>query len=70
MSDVSDAAPKPAKSTGPLVDPATRMLETVNETILEPIAPSLPDRNFFLRLGELMLFLVAMVGAVSLGSAS
>jgi protein-S-isoprenylcysteine O-methyltransferase Ste14 len=67
MPDPSDAAPKPAKSTGPLVDPATRLFGALDDASLEPIAPSLPDRNFFLRLGELMLFLVAMVGAVALG---
>ncbi|HXN86128.1 MAG TPA: isoprenylcysteine carboxylmethyltransferase family protein [Candidatus Binataceae bacterium] len=69
MSDTADQNPvvKPAKSTGPLIDPATRILEAASDALLEPIAPSLPDRNFFLRLGELMLFLVAMVGAVALG---
>ena len=30
---------------------------------------NLPDRNFFLRLGELLIFLVAVVGAVALGLA-
>src|SRR6202040_4197774 len=30
-------------------------------------APSLPDRNFFLRLGELTLFLAPIVGAVAIG---
>ena len=69
MSEDLDQNPvaKPAKSTGPLIDPATRMLEGASEALLEPIAPSLPDRNFFLRIGELMLFLTAMVGAVALG---
>jgi len=64
MSDASDstpAAPSPSKSTGPLPELA--------QLPLEPIAPNLPDRNFFLRLGELLIFLVAVVGAVALGLA-
>jgi protein-S-isoprenylcysteine O-methyltransferase Ste14 len=66
-----DVVPNPAaasaKATGPLVDPSTRMMEAASEPTLEPIAPNLPDRNFFLRLGELLTFVVAVVGAVSLG---
>jgi protein-S-isoprenylcysteine O-methyltransferase Ste14 len=70
MSDACDSAATapPAKSTGPLVEPATAKLETP-EVSLEPIPANLPDRNFFLRLGELLIFLVAVVGAVALGLA-
>jgi protein-S-isoprenylcysteine O-methyltransferase Ste14 len=70
MSDASNFAPTapPAKSTGPLVEPATAELEAL-EAQLEPIPANLPDRNFFLRLGELLIFLVAVVGAVALGLA-
>jgi protein-S-isoprenylcysteine O-methyltransferase Ste14 len=71
MSDASSSAStaRPAKSTGPLVEPATANLASVSEAPLEPIPANLPDRNFFLRLGELMIFLVAVVGAVALGLA-
>ena len=71
MSDASDSTPSPppAKSTGPLVEPAPARLEAVPEVPLEPIPDNLPDRNFFLRLGELLIFLVAVVGAVALGLA-
>jgi len=71
MSDASDPTPSPpqAKSTGPLIEPASAKPETLPEVRLEPIAPNLPDRNFFLRLGELLIFLVAVVGAVTLGLA-
>src|ERR1039458_4698218 len=71
MSDASDSTPNPppAKSTGPLIEPATARLEAVPEVPLEPIPDNLPDRNFFLRLGELVIFLVAVVGAVALGLA-
>src|SRR5580704_16477163 len=58
-----------SKPTGPLIEPLAASLDLVPEVPLEPIAPSLPDRNFFLRLGELTIFLVAVVGAVTLGLA-
>ena len=68
MSDAPDfSPPTPSKSTGPLTDALAR--EQVPQLPLEPIAPNLPDRNFFLRLGELLIFLVAVVGAVALGLA-
>ncbi len=67
MPEASD--PTPAKSTGPLVEPRPANQETVAGVPLEPIADNLPDRNFFLRLGELVIFLVAVVGAVALGLA-
>lgn len=71
MSEASNPTPTapPAKSTGPLPEPATERWEAVSEVPLEPIPPNLPDRNFFLRLGELLIFLVAVVGAVALGLA-
>ena len=68
MSEASDPTPT-AKSTGPLVESATANPEAVAEVPLEPIPNNLPDRNFFLRLGELVIFLVAVVGAVALGLA-
>src|ERR1700676_4826356 len=71
MSEASNPTPTapPAKSTGPLPEPAAERWEAVPEVPLEPIPPNLPDRNFFLRLGELLIFLVAVVGAVALGLA-
>jgi protein-S-isoprenylcysteine O-methyltransferase Ste14 len=59
----------PKKATGPLVEPATGPLAPIDETELEPIPPSLPDRKLFLRLAELIIFLVAVIGAVALGLA-
>ena len=58
-----------SKSTGPLTDAPAAARAEVPQLPLEPIAPNLPDRNFFLRLGELLIFLVAVVGAVTLGLA-
>ncbi len=75
MSDVSDpiTPPTAAKATGPLLEPAAAAPATPPEISveisLEPIPANLPDRNFFLRLGELAIFLVAVVGAVALGLA-
>src|ERR1700730_12039505 len=71
MSEASDPTPTatPAKATGPLVDSATAKLEAESEAPLEAIPANLPDRNFFLRLGELLIFLFAVVGAVALGLA-
>jgi len=70
MPEASGPTPNPpqSKSTGPLKLEATSP-EFLPEVHLEPIAPVLPDRNFFLRLGELLIFLVAVVGAVTLGLA-
>ncbi len=70
MTDASDSSPSPsaAKSTGPLVAPPTAT-EAAPEVALPTIPPSLPDRDFFLRLGEMAIFLVAVVGAVALGLA-
>jgi protein-S-isoprenylcysteine O-methyltransferase Ste14 len=70
MTDASDSSPSPsaAKSTGPLVEPAAAT-EAAPEVTLQSIPPSLPDRDFFLRLGEMVIFLVAVVGAVALGLA-
>jgi protein-S-isoprenylcysteine O-methyltransferase Ste14 len=65
----SSSSSRPAKSTGPLVDPATAALPMIDDSALEPIPANLPDRDFFLRLGELLIFLVAVVGAVALGLA-
>ena len=57
-----------AKSTGPLTEALS--LPTPRPRFLsEPIPASLPDRDFFLRLAELVIFLVAVVGAVALGLA-
>jgi protein-S-isoprenylcysteine O-methyltransferase Ste14 len=67
-SNPTSSAPS-SKSTGPLAEPAATTLEQQPEVQLEPIPPSLPDRNLFLRLGELLIFLVAVVGAVTLGLA-
>jgi protein-S-isoprenylcysteine O-methyltransferase Ste14 len=69
MSDVPDPAlsASSSKSTGPLIDALQRA--EVPQLPLEPIPPNLPDWNFFLRLGELLIFLVAVVGAVALGLA-
>ena len=71
MSDASDSAPSapPSKSTGPLVQPVEATPAEVPRLPLEPIHANLPDRNFFLRLGELVIFLVAVVGSVALGLA-
>ncbi len=68
MSDASDstASQPPSKPTVPLTASAE---VAAPEVRLEPIPDSLPDRNFFLRLGELAIFLVAVVGAVALGLA-
>jgi protein-S-isoprenylcysteine O-methyltransferase Ste14 len=70
MSDASDSAPSapPSKSTGPLVKPVEETPAEVSLP-LEPIHANLPDRNFFLRLGELLIFLVAVVGSVARGRA-
>ena len=68
MSDASDSAatPPPSKPTVPLTaNPAM----APPEVRAVPIPDSLPDRNFLLRLGELAIFLVAVVGAVALGLA-
>src|SRR5579863_8160229 len=56
-----------AKSTGPLDTPTTA--DEPAPIVFEPIADTRPDRNFFLRLAELGIFLVAVVGAVALGLA-
>jgi protein-S-isoprenylcysteine O-methyltransferase Ste14 len=71
MSDASDtaASPPPAKPTGPLIEPSITKDDAASEIIIEPIAESVPDRNFFLRLAETGIFLVAVVGAVALGLA-
>jgi protein-S-isoprenylcysteine O-methyltransferase Ste14 len=71
MPEASDPTPRQpqGKATGPLVLPEMANLQALPELVLEPIAPVLPDRNFFLRLGELAIFLVAVVGAVTLGLA-
>jgi len=70
MSDASDpsASQSAAKSTGPLVEPVTSV-EATPEAPLQAIPASLPDRDFFLRLAEMAIFLVAVVGAVALGLA-
>jgi protein-S-isoprenylcysteine O-methyltransferase Ste14 len=71
MAEASDPTPRQpqGKATGPLILPEMANLQALPELVLEPIAPVLPDRNFFLRLGELAIFLVAVVGAVTLGLA-
>ncbi len=71
MSDASSPPPPgpSAKSTGSLIEPAVTPSEKPPEIRLEPIPPNLPDRNFFLRLGELLIFMVAVVGSVALGLA-
>lgn len=71
MPETSDpnGAAAAGKSTGPLRDLPPASPEVTPAAELEPIPPNLPDRNFFLRLGELMIFLVAVVGAVALGLA-
>jgi len=71
MTDASHSSPPTpsAKATGPLPELAIERLGAISEIPLEPISPTLPDRNFFLRLGELLIFLVAVVGAVALGLA-
>ena len=71
MSDASESTPSAptSKSTGPLSEPLVALSAEILQLPLEPIAPNLPDRNFFLRLGELLIFLVAVVGAVALGLA-
>jgi protein-S-isoprenylcysteine O-methyltransferase Ste14 len=72
MSDPSDSIARAtsAKQTGPLAEPAPAPKpESLTEVPLEAIPANLPDRDFFLRLGELAIFLVAVVGAVALGLA-
>src|SRR5580658_214319 len=71
MAEASVPTPRQpqGKATGPLILPEMANLQALPELVLEPIAPVLPDRNFFLRLGELAIFLVAVVGAVTLGLA-
>ena len=68
MSEAVPTSP-PAKSTGPLADPVSTAPAEIPQLPLEPIPANLPDRNFFLRLGEVLIFLVAVVGAVALGLA-
>lgn len=69
MSEASDSpsGAAPAKPTGPLVDFSAVSPREVPP--LGPIPTNLPDRDFFLRFGELAIFLVAVVGAVALGLA-
>jgi protein-S-isoprenylcysteine O-methyltransferase Ste14 len=71
MSDAPDSAPRipPAKPTGPLVQAAAAKDDAAAEIVIEPVVDDVTDRNFFLRLGELAIFLVAVVGAVALGLA-
>src|SRR5208283_3910904 len=66
-SNPTSSAPS-SRPTGPLPEPAAANLE-LPEVPLAPIPLGSPDRNFFLRLGELLIFLVAVVGAVTLGLA-
>jgi protein-S-isoprenylcysteine O-methyltransferase Ste14 len=70
MSDASDPSPSPpaTKSTAPLIE-AIISAESASEVPLQEIPASLPDRDFFLRLAEVAIFLVAVVGAVALGLA-
>jgi protein-S-isoprenylcysteine O-methyltransferase Ste14 len=70
MSDASDPlrSPPTAKTTGALVEPVISA-EAAPEVPLQEIPASLPDRDFFLRLAEMVIFLVAVVGAVALGLA-
>ncbi len=69
MPEVSDSpsGSVAAKPTGPLVDFSAA--SAFGAPPLGPIPANLPDRNFFLRFGELGIFLVAVVGAVALGLA-
>ena len=69
MPEVSDSPPgsAPAKPTGPLVDFSSA--GAFGAPPLGPIPANLPDRDFFLRVGELVIFLVAVVGSVALGLA-
>jgi protein-S-isoprenylcysteine O-methyltransferase Ste14 len=71
MSDAPDSAARipPAKPTGPLVQAAAAKDDAAAEIVIEPVVDDVTDRNFFLRLGELAIFLVAVVGAVALGLA-
>ena len=71
MSEASDPSSSvaPTKPTAPLVESATVKPQEPPEVSVEPIPDNLPDRNFFLRFGELLIFLVAVVGAVALGLA-
>jgi protein-S-isoprenylcysteine O-methyltransferase Ste14 len=71
MPDPSDpfASGAAAKATGPLTEPVEGLRAATPELSPGPIPNTLPDRNFFLRLGELAVFLVAIVGAVALGLA-
>ncbi len=70
MTDASDSSPSQpgTKSTGPLVEPPIATKPAPEASTLA-IPPTLPDRDFFLRLGEVAIFLVAVVGAVALGLA-
>lgn len=71
MADGANVNPSeaPKKSTGPLVEPATGPLASIDRAEVEPIPASLPDRNLIMRLAELLIFMVAVVGAVALGLA-
>jgi protein-S-isoprenylcysteine O-methyltransferase Ste14 len=71
MSDAPDSAARipPAKPTGPLVQAAAAKDDAAAEIVIEPVVDDVTDRNFFLRLSELAIFLVAVVGAVALGLA-
>jgi protein-S-isoprenylcysteine O-methyltransferase Ste14 len=71
MSDAPDSAARipPAKPTGPLVQATAAKDDAAAEIVIEPVVDAVTDRNFFLRLGELAIFLVAVVGAVALGLA-
>src|SRR5258706_1410306 len=68
MPEASDSSSggAPSKPTAPLVDFSAA---SAHEAPLGPIPADLPDRTFFLRFGELVIFLVAVVGAVALGLA-
>ncbi len=71
MSDASASTSNSpsGKSTGPLDKPTGTTADEAAEIVFEPLAGARPDRNFFLRLAELGIFLVAVVGAVALGLA-
>ena len=70
MSDASDPSPSApaAKSTRP-ANRANRRPRPRPRLLSITIPATLPDRDFFLRLAELVIFLVAVVGAVALGLA-
>ena len=68
MLPIRRRARPPVKSTGPLVEPPIAT-KPAPEASTSAIPPTLPDRDFFLRLGEVAIFLVAVVGAVALGLA-